>query len=242
MNETDLGTPGVVLAVGAHPDDVEFGCGATLAKWAAAGCRIHHLVCTDGAKGSWDPGEDPALLVATRQAEQRAASIALGGTGEVTFLGWPDGELEAGLRQRWEMAAAIRRIRPDVVLGHDPWKRWRLHPDHRAAGFLVTDGIVAARDPHFFPELADPPHRPATLLLFEADEEDHIEDVSGFADAKAEALLAHRSQWRSTMDINDPGDEAQIARFREWVTYHLAVTGKPRGLAAGEAFKRIADL
>ena len=238
----DLAIPAVALAVGAHPDDVEFGCGATLAKWAAGGCRIHHLVCTDGSKGSWDPNVDPAGLVPIRQAEQRAASVALGGDGAVTFLGWPDGELHSGLRQRWEVSAAIRSVRPDVILGHDPWKRWRLHPDHRAAGFLVTDGIVAARDPHFFPELRDPPHRPGALLLWEADEVDHIEDVTGFGEAKAEALLAHRSQWRSTMDITDPGDAGQIQRFRDWVVDHLATAGRPRQVAQGEAFKLVTDL
>jgi hypothetical protein len=107
---------------------------------------------------------------------------------------------------------------------------------------LVTDGIVAARDPHFFPELRDPPHRPDTLLLWEADEVDHIEDVTGFGTAKAEALLAHRSQWRSTMDISDPDDPAQIVRFHEWVLDNLATAGRPRNVAQGEAFKRITDL
>src|SRR5207237_8759308 len=120
--QLDLPTPGRALAIGAHPDDVEFGCGATLAKWAAAGCDVVHLVCTDGSKGSWDPDEDVATLVATRQEEQRAAARALGGKGEVVFLGWPDGELESGVRQRWEVAYWIRRLRPDVVLGHDPWR------------------------------------------------------------------------------------------------------------------------
>ncbi len=62
----DLATPTSALAVGAHPDDVEFGAGATLAKWAAAGCRIHHLVLTDGSKGSWDPDEDLEELVRSR--------------------------------------------------------------------------------------------------------------------------------------------------------------------------------
>ncbi len=100
----NLPTPAVALAIGAHPDDVEFGCGATLAKWAKAGCVVHHLICTDGAKGSWDPTADVAELVVTRQGEQRAAARALGATGECVFLGWPDGELESGLRQRWEVA------------------------------------------------------------------------------------------------------------------------------------------
>jgi len=147
----DLPTPVRALAIAAHPDDVEFGCGATLAKWSRDGCVVNHLVCTDGSKGTWDPGADTAQLVVTRQREQRAASSALGATGEVVFLGWPDGELSSDLRQRWEVAYWIRRLRPDVVLGHDPWKRYRLHPDHRHAGFLTCDGVVAARDPHFFP-------------------------------------------------------------------------------------------
>jgi LmbE family N-acetylglucosaminyl deacetylase len=179
----NLPTPARALAVGAHPDDDEFGCGATLAKSAAAGCDIHHVICTDGSKGSWDPTEDIARLVAVRQDEQRAATRALGGKGDVVFLGWPDGELESGLRQRWEVAYWIRMLRPDVVLGHDPWRRYRLHPDHRNAGWLLTDGIVAARDPHFFPEQGAPPHRPSALLLWEAEERDHVEVVTGFEDA-----------------------------------------------------------
>ena len=238
----DLAVPARALAVGAHPDDVEFGCGATLAKWAAAGCEIHHLVCTDGSKGSWDPSEDVARLVAVRQEEQRAASRALGGKGEVVFLGWRDGELEAGLRQRWEVAYWIRAIKPDVVLGHDPWKRYRLHPDHRAAGFLVVDGIVAARDPHFFPEQRLDHHRPSALLLFEADEPDHVEDVEGFLDHKLAALLEHRSQLRSTMHIDDPDDAEQVERFRRRVRERGAEHGALEGVAAGEAFKLVADL
>lgn len=240
---TNLPAPAVALAIGAHPDDIEFGCGGTLAKWAASGCEIHHLVCTDGSKGSWDPAQDPAELVALRREEQRAASRALGGRGEVVFLGWPDGELESGLRQRFEVAAWIRRIRPVVVLGHDPWKRYRLHPDHRNAGFLVTDGIVAARDPLFFPELGTEPHRPTTLLLFEADEPDHVEDVAGFEETKVQALFAHASQLRSTMGISaaEAPDESdpEVQAFRQHVSERLGQHGAPGGLEAGEAFKRI---
>jgi len=243
--DCNLPLPARALAVGAHPDDVEFGCGATLAKWAAQDCEIFHLICTDGSKGTWDPATDPAELVVTRRKEQQAASIALGGRGEVVFLGWPDGELESGLRQRFEVASAIRKLRPDVVFGHDPWKRYRLHPDHRNAGFLVTDGIVAARDPLFFPELGDPPHRPKTLLLFEADEPDHLEDVTGFVEAKLAALLRHESQLRSTMGIarGDAGNENQeVLDFRQRVTDRLAEHGREGGFAAAEAFKRIDKL
>ena len=237
----NLAIPARALAIGAHPDDVEFGCGATLAKWAAAGCEVSHLICTDGSKGSWDPSEDTASLVRTRQDEQRAAAGALGASGACVFLDSVDGELEAGRAERQEVAFWIRTLRPDVVLGHDPWKRWRLHPDHRHAGFLTIDGVVAARDPHFFPEQGLAPHRPTALLLFEADEADHVEDVTGFADAKVAALLAHRSQWRSTHDISDPGDRAQIDRFARRVEDALAAHGAPAGVRHGEAFKRLDD-
>ena len=244
---TDLPVPTRALAIAAHPDDVEFGCGGTLAKWAAQGCELLHVVCTDGARGTWDPAQDPTRLVATRQTEQRAASRALGGDGSAVFLGWPDGELETGLRQRWQVADAIRRFRPDVVLAHDPWKRYRLHPDHRNAGFLATDGLVAARDPLFFPELGAPPHRPTTLLLFEADEADHAEDVAGSFEEKLAALLAHESQLESTMHITAHGaDDASLSRQRDAfaasVRERLARQGAPFGLELAETFKRIDDL
>jgi LmbE family N-acetylglucosaminyl deacetylase len=241
----NLPVPARALAIGAHPDDVEFGCGATLAKWAAAGCVVHHLVCTDGSKGTWDAHEDLAELVARRQDEQRDAAKALGATGEVVFLGWPDGELESGLRQRGEVAYWIRRLRPDVVLGHDPWKRYRLHPDHRHAGFLTVDGIVAARDPHFFPDQYVEHHRPTALLLFEADEPDHVEEVDDDAVArKLAALEAHRSQLRSTMrvEVKSAEVEAQLAAFRARVNERLAEHGKRAGIPRGEAFKAITNL
>jgi LmbE family N-acetylglucosaminyl deacetylase len=242
----NLPVPAVALAIGAHPDDVEFGCGATLAKWSAAGTVVHHLICTDGAKGSWDPSTDAATLVITRQAEQRAAARALGATGECVFLDWVDGEPDSGVRQRWQVAFWIRKLRPTVVLGHDPWKRYRLHPDHRHAGFLAVDGIVAARDPHFFPEQALPHHRPEALLLFEADEPDHVEDVEGFADAKLAALRSHTSQLLSTMGIDEgagPGEvDEQRRAFDDRTLTELAEHGRLEGVAQGEAFKLIADL
>src|SRR5487761_2332759 len=184
----DLERPTRALAIAAHPDDVEFGCGGTLAKWAAEGTEIFHLICTDGSKGTWNKDQDPQELVRIRREEQRAAARRLGGSGEVVFLNWPDGELESGLRQRVQIASWIRQLRPEVVFAHDPWKRYRLHPDHRNAGFMAPGGIVAARDPLFFPEINLEPHRPDTLLLFESDEIDHIELVDATFDIKISAL------------------------------------------------------
>jgi LmbE family N-acetylglucosaminyl deacetylase len=238
----DLPVPPVALAIGAHPDDVEFGCGATLAKWAAAGCRIHHLVLTDGSKGTWDEASDSSTLIATRRREQLEAARVLGG-GEVTFLDHVDGELTSGLDARRAVCGVIRAVRPTVVLGHDPWRRYRLHPDHRHAGWLATDGVVAARDPKFFPDVGPAPHRPESLLLWEADDPNHVEDVAGTVDVKLAAILAHASQYRSTMGIGD-GDEAggTAAAFGRRLERQLAAHGALAGIDRGEAFHLVSPL
>lgn len=244
VTSVPLEIPARALAIGAHPDDIEFGAGGTLAKWAAAGCEVSFLVLTDGSKGSWDPDEDQPTLVGRRQQEQRAAAAALGARGDVVFGGWIDGELDAGIRQRVQVVAAIRRLRPDVVLGHDPWKRYRLHPDHRHAGLLVTDAIVGARDPLFYPEIARAPHRPKVLLLFEADEADHVEPIDHSIEQKIAALLEHRSQRGTTMEFSaDPASEAaEMAVFAQRIRDEAALAGKPANIALGEAFKRIDEL
>jgi LmbE family N-acetylglucosaminyl deacetylase len=248
----NIDTPKRALAIGAHPDDVEFGCGGTFAKWAANGCEIFHLIITDGSKGTWDPATDQAQLVVTRQREQRMAARALGGTSDdhVAFLGWIDGELDSGLRQRWEVAYWIRKFQPDVVVGHDPWRRYRIHPDHRHAGFLTTDGIVAARDPKFFPEQQLAPHRPTKLLLWEADAPDHVESIDGYLEPKVRALLAHESQFATTMHISSAvdtqrsGDDEheEVRAFRAAVSERAVEAGRLGGVSAGEVFKLIERL
>jgi LmbE family N-acetylglucosaminyl deacetylase len=234
--------PRHVLAIGAHPDDIEFGCGGTLAKWARSDSVVHLVVLTDGSKGSWDAGADLAALVVTRQSEQREAARALGAAA-VHFLGEIDGELLATAELRAAVCRIIRELRPDTVLGHDPWKRYRLHPDHREAGLLTVESIVAARDPHFFADQAEAPHRPERLLLFEADEVDHIEPLGpGDVRAKLDALSCHRSQWRSTMGIEDgPDAERQRRDFEAKVTRELDIAGAEIGTPA-EPFKLVVDL
>ena len=239
----DLEVPGRALAVGAHPDDIEFGCAGTLAKWSAAGADVHLLVLTDGSKGTWDAGADLEQLVGRRRREQEAAADVLGASA-VHFAGFVDGELEDTARERAVVCEVIRRVRPDVLLGHDPWKRYRLHPDHRRAGQLVVDGLVAARDPHFFPEQGLPAHRPDRLLLFEPDVADHFEDIGATMPSKLLALLCHRSQWRSTMgiDADAPDADAQRDAFATAVRDEARAAGEPAGLACAEEFKRIEPL
>ena len=239
-----LPTPTRALAIGAHPDDIEFGAGSTLARWASEGCEISMLVLTDGSKGSWDPDENQPALIARRQREQESAAARLGVRGEVLFGGWVDGELQSGVPQRIQVMSAIRRLQPDVVLGHDPWKRYRLHPDHRHAGVLVCEAIVAARDPLFFPEIPFAPHRPSTLLLFEADVPDHLEPSGEFVEEKIAALLEHSSQLGTTMDISDRVDQQkdEIEAFRQRIRNQAVDAGAELGGAPGELFKRIAEI
>jgi len=229
-----------VLAIGAHPDDIEFGCGATLAKWADALTEVHLFVCTDGSKGTWDAAADLATLVQTREEEQLDAAKVLGAAG-LRFLHRVDGELVNDEAARSAVALAIRTLTPDVVLAHDPWVPYRLHPDHQAAGHLAVHGIVAARDPHFFPEHGLPPHRPRTLLLFEPARVDHLERVYEHLDRKTDALLAHRSQWRSTMGIDesDAAHRTQRSAFVSRVHDEARVAGLRGGLRAAEAFARL---
>lgn len=243
--------PRRALAVGAHPDDIELQAGATLAKWAAAGCEVSLLICTDGSKGTWDPEADLVALAATRAREAVDAARALGATGEILLLGRVDGELENDRATRSEVAAHIRRLRPDVLLGHDPWQRYRLHPDHRAAGYLVCDALVAARDPHFFPEHGLAHHRPDALLLFEADEPDHAEPAEErHLAARIAALESHRSQYESTMFITDqaatgvdtPGSAEggavppSVAAFRAEQRAALEEAGRWAGAPLAERF------
>ncbi|MYG94034.1 MAG: PIG-L family deacetylase [Acidimicrobiia bacterium] len=239
MRSQDLAIPERALAIGAHPDDIELHAGATLAKWSALGCEVSLLVCTDGSKGTWDPQANLKELVAQRQAEQQESANRLGVGGEVIFLGWVDGELDSGAQACGQVAAHIRRLRPNVVIGHDPWRRWRLHPDHRHAGWLTTNAIVAARDPHFLPKLDLPPHRPDTLLLFEADEPDHAETTTGYDTIKTWALQAFVSQYKTTLGLPTTPSDNDLAGLKQRVAEELAQQGTTAGLPSAELFKLI---
>ena len=232
-----LEVPASALAVGAHPDDIEFGAGGTLAKWVAAGCRVTMLIVTDGSKGTWEPGIDPSDLAQRRRAEQAAAASVLGAT-EVRHLDYVDGELEYTMALREAMCRQIRQVQPEVVISHDPWRRYQLHPDHRATGWGVMDGVIAARDHLFFPDQGLDAHRPQAVLLWSADEADHFEDITAHFDTKIEALLCHSSQGTTTMGGAEQAEDKRdvfVARMRRWASEQ----GEPVGLGLAESFKRL---
>jgi LmbE family N-acetylglucosaminyl deacetylase len=234
-----LDIPARALTVGAHPDDAEFGAGATLSRWASAGCKITILVVTDGSKGAWDVATDQSTLISRRKEEQRAAAAVIGAVG-VVHLDHVDGELEYSSELRTEIALEIRRHRPDVVLTHDPWQRYQMHPDHRVTGLAAVDGVVSAREPLALRDSEFDAHRPDAILLWSADEPDHAEPVSdGWFDYKLNALLCHASQGETTMaDVAD--DETKQAAFTERLRTWHEEQGARLGVGPSEVFKRLA--
>jgi len=237
---SELPRPDRVMTIGAHPDDAEFGAGGTLAKWADGGTHVTILVISDGSKGTWDPSMGREELVASRAVEQRAAAETLGAT-DVIMLSHVDGELSNTRDLQEELCYWIRSVKPDVLFTHDPWKRYMLHPDHRAAGMAAIDAVVAARDHLFFPEqLRDgmQKHRPGAVCLWSADEIDHWEDISASFDVKVAALLKHSTQGPTTMG-DAQTDQANLDAFAERLRRWSAETGAEPGYALAEAFKRL---
>ncbi len=185
-------TPGIVLAVYAHPDDADVACGGTLARWAKAGGAVHLVVCTDGGKGTTDPAVEPAELVRERAGELESSSALIGLTG-VENLGFPDGELTDSDDFRRTLVSRVRSVRPDVVCGHDPTavffgQAYFNHRDHRIAGAALLDAVApAAALPHYFPG-AGAPHQVSTVLLSATLEPDEWVDISDTIETKAAAV------------------------------------------------------
>jgi len=210
-------TPQNILVILAHPDDPEFFCGATLARWAREGHKITCVLLTCGDKGRNDhnqhiPGDE---LCALRHEEQRAASKVLGVT-ELHFLDKLDGYLVPDVELRREMTGLIRRFKPDVLVTCDPQNLFALyglnHPDHRAAGQAVLDAAFpAAGNELFFPELLEQglaPHTPKEIWASLTNQPNVILDVTDTWDVKIEALLQHASQ------IGDPAKLEERLRSR----------------------------
>jgi LmbE family N-acetylglucosaminyl deacetylase len=227
--------PGRALAVYAHPDDPEVSCGGTLARWSAAGCEVHLVVCNSGDKGSSDPKVDPAALVAARAGEVAAAARVMGLAGHV-LLGIPDGELENTLELRSELVARIRDVRPDVVVAPDPTAvffgdAYVNHHDHRSLGWAVIDACAPmAASPLYFPDTG-PAHRVATLLLSGTLDPDCWIDIAGTIAVKLDAVACHRSQ----LPVGDHADSV----VEELVRVRAEEAGQAAGLPLAEGFRRL---
>ena len=233
MGDLLTDVPERVLAVYAHPDDPEVSCGGTLATWAAAGCEVHVVVACAGDKGSSDPATDPAELAMRRAEEVTAASAALG-VAPVELWGHPDGELDRvdGLRE--ELVAAIRRLRPDTVVGPDPTAvffgdGYVNHLDHRTLGWALLDAVApAASSPLYFRDRGDA-HQVATVLLSGSLEPDVWVDIEAGLEAKVKALFCHTSQLAEDA-------EEWLADF---VRSRAEEEGRRAGVTLAEGFRRL---
>ncbi|HEY1063700.1 MAG TPA: PIG-L deacetylase family protein, partial [Candidatus Saccharimonadales bacterium] len=195
--------PNVVLGIAAHPDDIDFGAGGTMATFAKQGADVYYLQLTDGGKGSSDPDVSSAEIIKVRQQEQLNACEAIGGAG-VHFLDYPDGELAVTLELKEQIVRAIRTLKPDVVITTDPTMvydpDWGIinHTDHRAAGQATLDAVYPlARDHLSFPKLYAEglqPHKVKTVLMTNFSNHNFYVDVSGALETKFKAAQAHASQ------------------------------------------------
>jgi LmbE family N-acetylglucosaminyl deacetylase len=211
-------TPQKILVILAHPDDPEFFCGATLARWARAGHEIHYLLLTCGDKGFDDPTATSNHICAVRQAEQNAAAAIIG-VKTVRFLDHEDGYLVPSIELRREVVRAIRQIKPDILVTCDPTHLFAgdyyiNHPDHRYAGQVVLDAVFpAVNNPFFFPELIKneglQPHKVREVWVSLTGNPTVTLDVTNTWEIKVLALKEHKSQ------IGDPKEFEQRMRARK---------------------------
>ena len=195
----ELGKDGPLTAmvIVAHPDDAEFSCAGTVAKWCEQGWTVYYVLATSGDKGTHDPALTPQELAALREQEQREACRVLG-VKEVIFLAYQDGFLRADAEFRGQIVRLLRRYRPDVVLTWDGFRPGFNHSDHRAVGIAVRDAVYpAVRDHLYYPQDKDDgleAHRVNEMLLIGSEDRDYDVDISGQMEKKLEAVLCHRSQ------------------------------------------------
>lgn len=240
MNEAETpdnwDSPQRILVILAHPDDPEFFCGGTIARWVLAGHQVSYCLLTCGDKGTSDREITADALCTQRQSEQMAAAAVLG-VHQVRFLDHPDGYLVPDLELRKEITRVIRKEQPDVLVTCDPTNLYVRdtyinHPDHRAAGQATLDAVFpAARDHLIFIELWRDenlePHIVREVWISLPQEANVSVDVTEHWQLKLRALLEHKSQ------IGDPAQLEERLRMRH------TPDSSPQKPRFKEHFKRI---
>jgi LmbE family N-acetylglucosaminyl deacetylase len=220
---------GTAIVLFAHPDDAEYMCGGTVARWTREGTEVHYVVVTDGSAGSNEPGVTREQMRPIREREQRAAADVLG-VASVTILGEVDGELEVTLDTRRKVCREVRRLRPDVIVAPDPQRMWSgtgyiNHSDHKAAGALALSAVMPdAPTRLMFPELLEEglePFEVPALWLVTLQPDTYV-DIAETIEVKIQALARHESQG--------------TAASEPWVRQHAKELGSEAGMEYAEAF------
>lgn len=225
------------MVVVAHPDDAEYGCSGSVAKWCRLGWEVVYVLCTDGSKGSKDREVSPGRLIEIRVEEQVDAGKTLG-LKDVVFLGYPDGYLEPTLEVRRDITREIRRWKPDILIAPNPTRELMNsshigHPDHFAAGEAALSAVFpSARDHLTFPELLNDeglePHKVREVWVMSFGENANFwnpleeQDV----DTSIAALAKHASQ------VSNPEESAK------WMKQRRADLGKQIGADYAESFRK----
>lgn len=225
-----------ILVIVAHPDDIEFGTGGTIARWTAEGQQVTYCIVTDGAAGSNKPDEDLAALAVTRRREQTEAAACVGVT-DVRFLGYADGSLEPTMALRRDLTRLIREVKPYRVLLMDPTTMmieddgdggdYINHPDHRASGEAALYAVFPSAETRpIFPELLAEgyePHHVEEVWFMTSVKPNRYVDISSYIEQKIAALLCHKSQL----------DESVTPMVRAW----SAQTGRVLGVDHAESYR-----
>lgn len=220
-----------VLVVSAHPDDIEFGCAGSVAKWVDEGAEVTYCVVTDGSTGTADAELAGEKLATIRRSETIDAAKVVG-VSDVRFLDYRDGYVEYTLDLRRDIARVFRDVKPTRMVVMDPAPilgEWFVnHPDHRAVGQASLDVTLSAgTTPGHFPELLEEGYEPwkglREIYVTGPSGGTYAEDITSTIDRKIEALRAHRSQidW-------DPDP-----MLRSW----MSANGKEQGYAYAELFR-----
>jgi LmbE family N-acetylglucosaminyl deacetylase len=220
-----------VLVIMPHPDDSEFGCAGTVARWTREGKRVVYVILTNGDKGTSDRSLTPEKLAAIRQVEQREAARVLG-VKEVVYLDYPDQGLEDSPELRKDIVRQIRLYRPDIVVTLDPYRRYIWHRDHRIAGQVVLDAVYPyARDHLAYPDMLAEgleTHKVKEMYFTASEDVNYRSDITETFDLKIQALACHESQ---------VGD--RIPELREGLLHRAEDMAEGQGFKLAEAFHYI---
>jgi LmbE family N-acetylglucosaminyl deacetylase len=227
-----------ILVVVAHPDDCDFGCAGSTARWTSEGREVSYCIVTDGDAGGSDRTVSRAEVAVLRRREQTAAAAVVGVT-DIAFLGHPDGRVQASIDLRRDISRVIRQRKPDRVVTQSPERNYQRifasHPDHLAAGEAALCAVYPdARNPFAHMELLQQeglePHTVGEVYLMATMKGDMVVDITDTIDRKLAALKCHASQYENWDDLAE--------RIRGWARLNAEQNGLAEGRSA-ESFLRV---